>query len=165
MEQKANLNTLSFMLCSNVFENFPAENQMLWDEKLILKCVLNLVKIVPISLKPTISGFSFFVDWQRSVGICLAFKVGSTIYDWQCPPLLRHQHKPFLHMTYRTYTPLSGPSLIFSSNFLSGKAWWMLCRWQMSLKLPTKNGFWISSFQARNRAFSCRMLNAFTVTL
>lgn len=38
MEQKANLDTRSFMLCSNIFENFPAENQVLWDEKLILKC-------------------------------------------------------------------------------------------------------------------------------
>lgn len=39
-----------------------------------------------------------FLVWHGLVGICLAFQAGSTIYDWQC--ILRHQHEPFLHMTY-----------------------------------------------------------------
>lgn len=112
MEQKANLNAHCFMLCSNVFEN------LLWDEKLILKCVQNLVNFVPCS-HPIGVFFLLSVIWQGSVGICLAFQVGSKIYNWQCPPLLRHE--PFLLKTHRTYAPLSGQSLIFSSNFLSGK--------------------------------------------
>lgn len=123
IEQKADLDTHAFILFSNILENFPGENQV----------PKNLLGFFP----------SLFVVWPCSLGICLAFQVGSTIYDWQWPPLLRHQHKLFLHMTYRTYPPLSGQSLIFSSNFQSRKTWWLFLRWQISPKLPPKNGFWI----------------------
>lgn len=75
MEEKPNLYTHAFMLCLNVFE------KSLWEANSEMHA--KPCKICAIPIKPAIRVvffFLLFVVWQGSVGIYLAFQVGSTVW-------------------------------------------------------------------------------------
>ena len=66
--------------------------------------LLNLLNLWISLWRQPLDFFFFFLVWQGSVGICLAFQVGASIYDWQNPTLLRYQLELPTRHTRRMHT-------------------------------------------------------------